>query len=128
MFRCVVPLCLSKPRDLHASSTFAGLDTESAGRIDDRDQAHDAAVAFLPTPRECRKSHPLARHLVDVAADIFETANAGGQDRVVARLPFGEVLDDLASVKFLVFLIDFWQESIGSAGPVGADRGAERMI
>src|SRR5713101_3149666 len=109
MLRCVVTLCVSKPRDLHGSSTFAGLNAESAGRIDDRDQAHDAAVALFPTPRECGERHPLARHLVDVAADVLETANTGGQDRVVAGLPFREVLDDLASMKFFVFLIDFGQ-------------------
>src|SRR5690349_17878658 len=92
-----------------APSAFAVLDAVLAAPVDDGHQAHDATVALLPAPREGGESDALAGDLVDVAADVLDAADAGGEDRRVARLPIREVLDHLAAGFALVFQVDLRQ-------------------
>src|ERR1700716_2876137 len=77
---------------LTSMSAASRFDPVLAARVQHRHQAHDAAIAFRPAPREARKGHALTGHEVDLAADILEAANARRQDGAVTRLPFRKVL------------------------------------
>src|SRR4051812_3586450 len=103
----------------------ARLDAVIARRVDDRDEADDAAVALDPAPRERGERDALAGDLVDVAADVLEADDAVAEQRPVARLPEREVLGHLAPGVRLVLLDHARDER-----PVrlDADGGAERVV
>src|ERR1700691_3522063 len=75
--RCLIRLRVGEPLDEHRS-TFAGFDAVLARRIDHRYQAYDAPIALGPTPGKSRKSDALARHSIELASDVLESADARG--------------------------------------------------
>src|SRR6267154_4991592 len=94
------------------------LDAVLAGRIEHRDQAHDAAIALGPAPREAGEGDALAGHLVDLPADVLEAADAGRQDGAVAGLPLREVLQHVVAGPLLVLLADEGQQAVRPARAV----------
>src|SRR3954462_7723423 len=88
----------------------AGLDAVLAGRVDDGDEADDAAVALDPAPGEGGEGDALAGDLVDVAADVLEADDAVAEQGAVARLPMREVVGHLAAGVLLVLLDDRWDQ------------------
>src|SRR6478672_11232199 len=92
-------------RNASPASEFLSLfDPVAALRIDDRDQADDAAVAALPVPGEERKGAASAGDLVDVAADVLDAENAVLEQDAVHRLPIREVVFPVAAAgPLLVF-------------------------
>ena len=79
----------------------------------------------MPFPREALEGAALAGDLVEVGADILDGRDAGGEQRLVRRIPLREILDRLASGRLLVFgqqILDL------RAVAVRPERGRERMI
>src|ERR1700690_654371 len=103
-------------------------DAKRAARVNHCDKPHDAAVALLPTPREWGERHALARDFIDIAPDVFESADARRQDRIVTRLPFRKVLDDPPPRGLEIFLVDPREQSMRPSRAVRPNRRAERMI
>src|SRR3954470_21179475 len=102
----------------------ARLDAVVAGRVDDRDEADDAAVALDPAPGERGEGDALTGDLVDVAADVLEAADAVAEQGPGAGLPGGEVVGDLAAGVLAVLVHDGRDQR---AVRLHADRGAERV-
>ncbi len=96
-----------------------------AGRIEDRDQPDHAGVALVPFPGEALERAALAGDLVEIGADVLDGRNAGGEQRLVRRIPLGKILDRLAPGRLLVFgqqILDL------RAVAMRTDRRGERMI
>src|SRR5262249_1379037 len=102
----LAPHKASRRRACARSSEFPpAFDTVFSGRIDDGDQAHNAAVATVPVPWEIGKSATFAGDLVDVAADILDTQDAVLEQDAVHRLPLREIVFPVSSTRPLaVFL------------------------
>src|SRR4051812_5908365 len=103
----------------------ARLDAVIARRVDDRDEADDAAVALDPAPGEGGEGDALAGDLVDVAADVLEADDAVAEQGAVAGLPVREVVGHLAAGVLLVLLDHARDERAVRLHP---DRGAERVV
>src|SRR5215813_8595118 len=84
-------------------------------RIDHRDDAHAAAFAVRPAPREGHEGAALAGHRVELAADILDSRNAVAHEDLVRRLPVGKVVEDVASRRGFVFRVEVRH---GRPGPV----------
>src|SRR5262249_61267272 len=94
-----------------ASELLPALDAILAFRIDDRDEADDAAVAAVPIPREEREGAALAGDLVEVAADILDAEDAVLEQLVVHRLPLREVIGPVAAAgPGVVFFLQMRQQ------------------
>src|SRR6202030_4018294 len=109
-------------------STASGLDAVLAGGIEDRHQPHDAAVAFGPAPGKAREGDALARDGIDLATDVLEAADPGRENRSMAGLPFGKILQHIMSRALLVILADEGQQTVGPTRAVRPDGRAQWVI
>src|SRR4029079_14445476 len=121
------PRRVSPLRACGQSSEFPpALDTILAGRIDDRDQPYDAAVAAFPVPRKIGEGAAFSGDLVDIAADILNSENAVVEQDAVDRLPFRKIVFPVAPAgPFPIFL---GQVRMQWAIALGADCRCERMV
>src|SRR5690606_25850012 len=81
------------------------LETEGLVGIDDREDADHATVAARPAPRQRQEGAPLARDLVQVAADVLYARDAAlAHEDLVGRLPAREVRLGVAAGELLVLV------------------------
>src|SRR4030095_1309470 len=86
----------------HRSAPPPRLDPIVAGRIENRDQPDHAGIAFMPFPGEPLERAALARHLVEIGADVLDRRDAGSAPHLVRRVPLGKIIDRLAAGRLLV--------------------------
>src|SRR5262249_22318285 len=85
--------------ELRSRSRFQSI---TPRRVEDRDQADHAGIAFVPFPREALERAALAGDRLKVGADVLDRGNAGAEQDLVRRIPLGKVLDRLAAGRLLV--------------------------
>src|SRR5205807_1505481 len=103
----------------------ARFDPIVAGRIEDGDQPDHAGIALVSFPGEALERAALAGDLIEIGTDILDGRNAGGEQRLVRRIPLRKVIDRLAPGRLLVLgqeILDLRTVAMRT------ERGRERMI
>ena len=105
---------------------LAGFEAERPVSIHQRQQPHDAAVSARPAPGEGHEGAALAGDRIQRAARVLDAGNAAfHHERLVRRLPFGEVLQRIMPGKGLV-LVD--QARVRRSKAVVDQFGRDRMV
>jgi hypothetical protein len=65
--------------------------------VHDRYQPNQRTVALHPSNGKSDKGYPHTYHLIEVAADILIAHDAVAQYKVMTRLPFRKILEDITS-------------------------------